>query len=219
MAEGFLNGFALKILAVIAMILDHIGAVWKTELPWETYLWLRTIGRLAFPIYAFLITEGMFHTRNVKKYALRLGALALLSEIPFDLAFSQRLFAAGHQNIFFTLVLGLALLIFISREAWPVLRAAYMIGACLLAELFRVDYGAMGIIMILCFYLCHEKKAYQAAAVVAVQGLLTAGIQRMAVFSGIPILFYNGKRGPKIKYFFYLIYPVHLLALYWLHLY
>ena len=85
--------FALKILAVVSMFIDHSGAVL-----FRGDMWMRYVGRFAFPIYAFLIVEGYLHTRDVRKYLIRLGVFALISEIPFDLAFRGRLFAPDYRN-------------------------------------------------------------------------------------------------------------------------
>ncbi len=132
-----MNTYQLKIIAIVAMLIDHIAAILIS--PYTNY-WLyvscRTVGRLAFPIFAFLIVEGFYHTSNVRNYLMRLGAFAVLSEIPYDLAFyhsnfgidiitdirgmfvSSESFASMldrlsiGQNVFFTLFLGLALITF-----------------------------------------------------------------------------------------------------------
>ncbi|NLC03985.1 MAG: TraX protein, partial [Tissierellia bacterium] len=91
----------LKIIALISMVIDHYGAIFQSGI--DIY---RIIGRLAFPIYAFLLVEGYTHTRDVKKYGRRLLIFALVSELPFDLAFYGKL-SFTHQNIFFTLFIGL----------------------------------------------------------------------------------------------------------------
>ncbi|MBP3544518.1 MAG: hypothetical protein J6J86_09845, partial [Lachnospiraceae bacterium] len=122
-----LAGSTLKIIAIITMFIDHIGAaifenneitmcvMAKGEHAYVIWgladLVLRLIGRIAFPIFCFLLVEGFLHTRDVKKYALRLGAFCLISEIPFNLAFFGQPLYAGHQNVFFTLLIGLLVLI------------------------------------------------------------------------------------------------------------
>lgn len=104
-----MSGFTLKLLALILMIIDHCGLVLFAGT--SLYLPCRILGRIAFPLYAFLITEGYVHTRSVKKYAGRLLVFAVLSEIPFDYAFFRTPFYMGYQNVFFTLVLGLGALV------------------------------------------------------------------------------------------------------------
>ena len=104
-----MSGFTLKLLALFLMIVDHCGLVLFAGT--SLYLPCRILGRIAFPLYAFLITEGYVHTRSVKKYAGRLLVFAVLSEIPFDYAFFRTPFYMGYQNVFFTLVLGLGALV------------------------------------------------------------------------------------------------------------
>ena len=114
-----LTGQALKVIAVISMILDHIGYAILNRMPevndsgtmtFTVYYILRAIGRAAFPIFCFLLVEGVLHTRNIGKYAFRLFIFALISEIPFDLAFYGKPFFNTHQNVFFTLFIGVLML-------------------------------------------------------------------------------------------------------------
>ena len=136
-----MTGFQLKLLAMIAMTLDHIGCIFFPRLPL-----LRMIGRLAMPILCFFIGEGLRHTRNPQKYLLRLVGFALISELPFDLAFYGRVNWAS-QNVYFTLALGLMALRLLqssSPRRWAGLLAVG--GAALL---LRADYGLYGIAMIL----------------------------------------------------------------------
>lgn len=223
-----LSGSTLKLLAIITMFIDHVGAAVLarliitgnyTENLYKTYLAMRYIGRIAFPIFCFLLIEGFLHTRDRKKYALRLLVFAAISEIPFDLAFSSKVLEFGHQNVFFTLFIGLVTISAIhyveERQDWiPILRgvlAAVSAGVGIgLAYLMKTDYDAMGVICILALYLFHKTRGLQILA-----GCVAFGsFELPALVAFIPIAFYNGKRGWNIKYFFYLFYPVHLLLIY-----
>ncbi|MBR5992534.1 MAG: hypothetical protein IK018_01890 [Lachnospiraceae bacterium] len=120
-----LTSFAIKVIAIVTMFIDHCGAVFverelaliKATVPnYEgdpTYVALnitdgimRSIGRIAFPLFIFLLIQGFMHTRNRLKYAIRLGLFALISEVPFDMAFRNTYFTMSYQNVFFTLFLG-----------------------------------------------------------------------------------------------------------------
>ena len=114
-----LTSFQLKWIAIFSMAVDHTGALLFPEA-----MWMRGIGRLAFPIFAFLLAEGYYHTHDVKRYLLRLWLFALISEIPYDLAFQGTLLESGSQNVFFTLGLSLGVLELLGRlhePAWQVI--------------------------------------------------------------------------------------------------
>ena len=203
------SGFALKWIAIISMLIDHTGAVLFPQ-----YLQLRMIGRIAFPIYCFLLVEGAAHTKDIRKYEIRLFLFALLSEIPFDLAFFGRPYF-GHQNVFFTLFLGLVVVEQYQKRRQKLSSFLIFIAAMAAAELLHTDYGAAGIIFILLFYLLYPYAVGKQAAFAAMNFLLYgAGVQAYAGLAAFPMLLYNGKRGPSMKYFFYAFYPLHLLALY-----
>ena len=150
------DGRTLKILALISMLIDHTGAALFPELEW-----MRWVGRMAFPIYCFLLTEGALHTKDIRRYLLRLLIFAAVSEVPFDLALMHgRLPYLKHQNVFFTLAIGV-LMIWICEYIRMRLPESYaglfcvavMIAAAGLAELLEVDYHARGILMIGALYL------------------------------------------------------------------
>ncbi len=206
-----IDGFTLKWIAMICMAIDHTGAVLFPQ-----YLWLRMVGRLAFPIYCFLLAEGAVHTGDIYKYARRLFLFALLSDIPFDLALFGGI-TVWHQNVFFTLLFGLLAVIPFEEGkgmAGGFFPALLMMG---LAQLLHTDYGAKGVALILLFYLLREHRLLKQAAFVAADYLAYgAGIQSYAGLAAVPMLFYNGKRGPSLKYFFYVFYPLHLLILYFI---
>ena len=182
------------------------------------------IGRLAFPIYAFLIANGFRHTRDRRKYLGRMIVFALLSEIPFDIAFWHGFPNMSHQNIYFTLSLGLCCLMckdWLCTRVHPILATMlpFAVGA-FAAELIHSDYGAIGIATIVLFDLWLEKRLHTAFLALLL-GLIyysSSDIQFLAVLAVIPIVCYNqrpGLRHPVIQYAFYLFYPLHLLALHY----
>ena len=203
------DGFTLKIVAIITMIIDHIGVIF-----FPNVIAFRVIGRISFPIFAFLIVEGFLHTRDVKKYMIRLGGFALLSEIPFDLAFHGTVLEFGSQNVFFTLFLGVVLLYFYGQQYSNAARVGCVILLLLAGDIFRTDYGAWGILMIFCFYAFHDRKVMQMLSVIFINVVAFGLLQSFAVLALIPISLYNGKRGLPVKYLFYIIYPAHLLVLF-----
>ena len=201
-----MTGFQLKLLAMLAMTADHIGAVFFPEIPL-----LRWIGRLAMPVLCFFIGEGLRHTRSPRRYLLRLTGFALLSELPFDLAFYGRI-EWGHQNVYFTLALGLlALWAIQSRgmEGWLL-----ALTAALAAELLGCDYGMYGVLLILLLDRFHSARSEQLAAA-ALLNLAFFGLQTQTLsLIALPLLWlYNGKRGRDDRRLFYLYYPAHLCVL------
>ncbi len=227
-----LSGSAIKIIAIVAMLIDHIGAVIVERMitaqsggiySYEDPLVvldtvLRGIGRIGFPIFCFLLVEGFIHTRNVAKYALRLFAFALISEVPFDLAFAGRVFYPDYQNVFFTLLIGL--LVMIAFRAIEEKMAAPRVVKILLdllalgvgagiAQLVNTDYAAIGVVCIMVLYVFRNNRANQLLA-----GSLVFMWEIPAPFAFVPIACYNGQRGLRMKYFFYVFYPAHLLILF-----
>lgn len=201
-----MTGFQLKLLAMLAMTADHIGAVFFPEIPL-----LRWIGRLAMPVLCFFIGEGLRHTRSPRRYLLRLTGFALLSELPFDLAFYGGI-EWGHQNVYFTLTLGLlALWAIQSRgmEGWLL-----ALTAALAAELLGCDYGMYGVLLILLLDRFHRARSEQLAGA-ALLNLAFFGLQTQILsLIALPLLWlYNGKRGRDDRRLFYLYYPAHLCVL------
>ena len=201
-----MTGFQLKLLGMLAMTADHIGAVFFPEIPL-----LRWIGRLAMPVLCFFIGEGLRHTRSPRRYLLRLTGFALLSELPFDLAFYGGI-EWGHQNVYFTLALGLlALWAIQSRgmEGWLL-----ALTAALAAELLGCDYGMYGVLLILLLDRFHRARSEQLAAA-ALLNLAFFGLQTQTLsLIALPLLWlYNGKRGRDDRRLFYLYYPAHLCVL------
>lgn len=219
-------GSTLKIMAMVIMLIDHIGAAVLGRIfvaghvtleLYYVYMALRFIGRLAFPIYCYMLVEGFYKTRNVSKYAIRLGLFALISEIPFDLAFRGQVIAWDYQNVFFTLTIGLVCMQLLAKIESTglrsflkvLLRLVVVAAGAGLAELMCTDYGAIGVLCILVLYVFYHNKKRQTLA-----GCLVFAWELTAPLAFIPLAFYNGRKGLKLKYFFYAFYPAHLLILY-----
>lgn len=206
-----IDAFTLKIIAATTMLIDHIGYIFFPK-----YLLLRIIGRISFPIFAFLIVEGFMHTRDVKRYIVRLAAFALISEIPFDLAFFGNL-AWKHQNVLITFILAI-LAMYVDKKYKRVAGIGAAIVLSKVADLIHSDYGMFGVIVVMVFYWNYS---YFTGRMLAGVGALTLLVKRYQIFdvlAMIPIALYNGKRGINIKYFFYIFYPGHLLILYLVHM-
>lgn len=205
-----ISSFTLKCIAMVSMLIDHMGAILFPQ-----FLWMRIVGRLAFPIYCFLLVEGAVHTSDIRKYQKRLLVFALLSEIPFDMTFNGSFLELLRQNVFFTLLIGLIAIEFLerNREIWY--NVATVILACTAAQVLGTDYGGAGVIFIVCFYKLYPYRLGKQVAFVAENALLfLGGIQIYAGIAALPMLLYNGKPGRNIKYFFYIFYPGHLLILF-----
>lgn len=202
----------LKWIAVLTMVIDHVGAILFPD-----QIWMRVIGRVAFPIYAYCLAEGFRYTSDYRRYLGRLALFAILSEIPFDLAFYGVPFSFAHQNVFFTLTLGLILLWVLERCREQLLLCAGAFAVlCFLAQALHMDYGAGGLLMVFAFYL-----AQQGASPWIGWGIFVfinlfgyaGGVQWAAILALLPIGLYSGKAGKKKQRFFYWIYPLHLLLL------
>ncbi len=235
---GF-SGAILKYIAIASMCFDHIGAILLeggllpkinaavlagTSLDYLTtdyHFWYNVnfvfrffLGRLAFPLYCFLLVEGFLHTRNIKKYTLRLGLFALISEIPFNLALYQTPFDYRMQNVYFTLFIGLLVLTCVRylEEHHPqrtYLPYVIVLAGMFAAYLLQTDYSAFGILLITLLYFLRSSRNQQ-----TVFGVICTLPQYTAPLSFLFIRLYNGERGKQLpKYFFYAFYPAHLLLL------
>lgn len=204
-----INTFILKWIAIISMLIDHMGAVLFPQ-----SIWMRYVGRLAFPIFAYLLVEGFMYTKDVKKYMLRLGIFAIVSEIPFDLAFFGTVLEISHQNVFFTLFMGILMLYLMLQTPSKVKQVIVMLAAFLVADGLNTDYGSWGLLMILAFYEFRDKKIWKLVAVAVINIFFMGYSQVYAAFAMLPIAFHNRELGPKMKLFFYAFYPAHLLVLY-----
>lgn len=221
-----ISGSTLKLIAIITMFIDHLGAgvvsrymsAHPAESLYTLYRVMRSIGRIAFPIFCFMLVQGFTYTHSRKKYALRLFLFALLSELPFDLLFKGKYLEFTYQNVMFTLLIGLFTMMGCEwaehQERLPLWgRRLCMLPMILLgmtiAECMHTDYGAIGVLCIMVLYIYREHRVGQLIA-----GCVVFLWEVTAPLAFLPIAFYRGKRGRSLKYFFYAFYPVHLLLLY-----
>ena len=219
-----MSSFALHIWAMLLMLCDHLQLTLLPDLPI-----LRCVGRLAFPLFAFMAVEGYLHTRSLKKYLLRLLMLAVISEIPFDLLVSGSVFDPMHQNVIWTIILGLyCIRAFenISADLKKMLSAVVIIASLAAAIIASVDYSSAGVLTLLAFYAFRGNtvrcRLMQLLSLAFINLVLLGGIefafpyQALAVLS-LPIIWlYDGSQGPHngfIKAANYLFYPAHMLIL------
>ena len=232
-----ISAAALHILAMTFMLMDHL---WATLLPAQE--WLTCVGRLAFPIFAFMVVEGYFHTRSFKRYALRMLAFALLSEIPFDLMYSETWFYPVHQNVIWTLLLGL-LGIRVMDKAREKGKAWYYVLSCLgvtalgtiLGTVGMVDYYGAGVLTVFVFYFFRGREWWKMLGQILVLYWLNVRLlggqlypvsifgaefelcqQGLALLALVPIWLYHGRQGYHSKtfqYVCYVFYPAHMLVL------
>ena len=223
-----MTAFTLKMIALTSMLIDHFAHVFGGRLV-ELALVpvMRAVGRLAFPIFVYFIGEGFRRTGDVKKYLLRLGVFALISEIPFDLAINNaRTYPAqpivwlefSSQNIFFTLFLGLLAAYIYSRGnlARLLLPLPFVLG-----HIMQTDYGVIGVALV---FLCSiVENRWLRLGIVLVGGLAvyvpfggSFAVMLIVghIFALTLLAFYNGVQGPRLKWLFYSFYPLHLLALF-----
>lgn len=227
-----ITGSTFKIIACITMLIDHIGAVIverylrtlsgnEFEMVYLFDRVLRLIGRLGFPMFCFLLVEGVLYTKNKLKYAMRLLAFCFISEIPFNLAVTGDIWNKEYQNVFFTLFIGFVVVSLI--HTWEKKTSNWwlrIIGSATtavigvgLAEFLKTDYGAWGVITIVGMYILRADKMQRMLTGCLV--LTSYNLWEITSFLAlIPVKLYNGQKGISLKYVFYLFYPVHLLVLY-----
>ena len=206
---GFLDSFTLKMIAIITMVIDHVGYILFPE-----NMTFRAIGRIAFPIFCFLIVEGFHHTRSHTNYLIRLCVFALLSEIPFDLAFFGTVMDWGHQNGCITLALGLASIFCLEEMNTKKIYAIPFVLIFAASYLVHCDYGIGGVLLICMFYLTRETPWMRMILTALILYIFFGAFELYGLIAMVFITFYNGKRGPQAKMLFYWFYPVHLLVLY-----
>ena len=225
--------FVIKMIALFSMTADHLGTF---LFPGDIYL--RLIGRLSFPLFAWAIANGARFTKNINKYLLRVFILAIISQIPYQVLFTAYGVDKPGLNILFTLALGLLGIIFLKIFNKFLVRVLIIFLLSLFSVLVKSDYGFFGVLTIIIFYLYYEspiKFSIFYSLLVAVfyiipiavnkylNGVLNISIVNiLEIFSPASLLIiasYNKKLGCDIKYLFYLFYPVHLILIYLITVY
>lgn len=213
-----LSGSALKVIAMISMVIDHV-ALYLMEHGTVLYETMRCIGRIAFPVFAFLIAEGFIHTRSIYRYFSTLLGFAVISEIPWYLLNG----AGGTHNVMFTLALGVATLMVLENllQRSIVLGFLWTLGMSGLASWLGVDYEWRGILVIVIFYLFNghghsfpyskDMQFFCTFALMMHYGIIGAVMAYMIIY------LYDGTRGfvqvSIAKYGFYAFYTIHLVFL------
>lgn len=217
-----LSNNQLKGIALVSMTLDHIGAYLLPQV-----VWLRIVGRLAFPVFAFMIAEGCSHTRNMGKYFATMGLFALVCQIVDFLATGSL-----YQSILVTFSLSIGLIWLLQqvrangRLLWSALALAGIVGVYFLCQIlpgllpgtdFSVDYGFIGVLVPLVVYLGKDKNQRLLYLLLALT-VLSTGLVKLQWYCllAVPLLWlYNGQRGKwNLKWLFYIYYPAHLVAIY-----
>ena len=231
-----ISSVGLHVIAMVLMLMDHMWATVFTNAGWLT-----AVGRLAFPIFAFMIVEGFSYTKNLKKYAIRMILFALISEIPFNLVVANSVFYPLHQNVLLTFLIGFGL-IWINEKAKDrktfariLVAAITVVMGYILGIISFCDYYSAGVLTVLVFYFFRGRKWWnfvlQALCLWYINTEILSGFyyewnifgmeievlrQSFAMFALVPIWLYKGKQGfynKGIKALYYLFYPAHLFVL------
>ena len=231
------TSMSLHVIAMVFMFFDHL---WGTIVPGND--WLTCIGRISFPIFAFMIVEGYFHTKNLKKYATRILVFAIISEIPFNLAMGSRVFYPVHQNVLWSFLISLGLIVWNEKAKATQKILVQIMVVCvtvllgyLLGILTMVDFYHAGILTVLVFYFFRQKKWWsylgQFLCLWYINTEILGGFgyeinlfdevyffhrQAFAMLALLPIWLYRGRQGyhsKTLQYVYYAFYPLHLLVL------
>ena len=218
-----MSTFVLKLIACVTMLIDHVTMTFVDS---TGVLWTlgRGVGRLAFPIFCFLIVEGLFHTQDKKKYALRLLIAAVISEVPYDLMRFGTVWNFDSQNVIWTLLLGFFAITMIEyvKTKFPGDMMKYNTFSCLAimlcgvaAMFFTTDYTIFGVMLIVSFYMFRGRKLANFLMFLLLTWLFYSNdtLQFAGLLAYPLLMFYNGKKGMDDKYCLYAFYPVHMLIL------
>jgi len=217
-----MSSFYLKIIGIITMLIDHIGLLFYDETI------LRIIGRISFPIFAYQASLSYRYTKNIKKHFIKLSIFAIISQIPYYLMTKEIGF---HFNILFTILLGQLSIYLYNKFNNLFDKILYLLLICILGICLRVEYSCIGILTIFFFYQYKDNKIKSYLSFIIlftiyylIYYIFNKEINNIYLLIGtisslIPISLYNNKEGIKLKYFFYIFYPLHMIILYLIALY
>ncbi|MEN9338223.1 MAG: hypothetical protein RIQ41_537 [Candidatus Parcubacteria bacterium] len=222
-----MNVNTIKLLAIVTMVIDHVGLFFFPHVEIA-----RLIGRIAFPLFAWLIANGAYHTHDIYRYFRRLLVLACISQIPFTLANQLIGAPAFYLNVVFTLSLGLFGIILIRKNIHPLFTSILILLLGLLANLLNTDYGAFGVFAVVLFYVFYERAfgtlisqllLFSIPYILFVTNLTTTILSQFVriapseiygLLALVPIFFYSNKERPRGGRFFYLFYPLQYVCIY-----
>lgn len=235
-----MTSFLLKLIGIITMLCDHSGDAILVK-----FSFLNLIGRIAFPLFAFQLTQSYIHTKNLKKFIYRLLIFSLVSQIPFTLFLSTfadtyntiQIFSLNIRlyslNIGFTMLLSVLAILAFDKIENKFCGLGVSLLIVFISQLLNVDYGAFGVLLILILYIFRNNKfALNICCIITICSYYfirflqkpTISIVNyylpLTLFTCLPFIFinlYNGKQGAKVKYLFYIFYPMHLLLLYFIN--
>lgn len=234
-----INAFELKIIAIIAMTLDHLSKIIPsyTTLSYAILLLMNSIGRITMPIMCFFVAEGFYHTRSLKKYFCRLFVFALVSQIPFYLITLKELptnlweFVNGNMsfNAIYTLSMGLLALTIAKTDRMNIIVKGILLAAAIMLT-YKSDWHIYGVLWVLVFGVFRgdfKKQAisfaiislFRCVEIALMENMLSVSVQ-ICTLLALPFLYqYNGQQGKKLKYGFYIFYPAHMLVLGFINLF
>lgn len=221
-----LDNFTLKVIAILAMLVDHVAVIFGSHIANDVVVQMRIVGRIAFPIFAFLLVQGFIHTSNRTNYLARLLGFGMGITLILAFLSSFGIQVPTQLNIFITLGIGFIAMWFI-HEYWETSKLVTIIitgGILLAADLIHADYGAYGVATIVIFYITRNKKIWMNIGFIALTALTVfvetmrysnASILQIYAIAALLLLnLYSGEKGKlNLKYFFYLFYPVHFVVL------
>jgi len=216
-----LDATQLKLIAMVCMLIDHVGDFFPNR------IWMKAVGRIAMPLFSFMISEGYYYTHDKMNYLKRMLIFALISELPFDLFVYGRL-NWNHQNIMFTFAICIIALFIRDRivekkndyTGLILGNLAALFTGVMFTLLLRTDYFFYPVLLILLFYHFRDYPHLVKNAIILVFQVATRNVGHyiFGALSVIPLVLYNGKKGKGYKYLFYAFYPGHFLLLYLIRL-